>query len=276
MLAAALTVGTLLAQNTLLEANFNDGSKTGWLNSSGSGGVSVDGANRLSITAGRHALTYFPQTGAQSVTASFDLSFTQVGTNNGGFRVGLFNSQGNLALDRSNTGFSGYKGYVFTWNPNPGSDASNGLRLLARTSGNLDSLISTTSTTSNTSYSEAGSGGGPSGQIFQTNTTYRVSYTINRGAGDELAFALSVTGGTMSFANSFNVSIPVTSTFDSFALYSVNNTEANPTLGSNFEIDNVLITAVPEPSTYAAVAGAAVLGLAFWRRRRAAAKALAA
>ena len=36
------------------------------------------------------------------------------------------------------------------------------------------------------------------------------------------------------------------------------------------------VTAVPEPSTYAACAGAAVLGLAFWRRRRAAAKALAA
>jgi hypothetical protein len=66
------------------------------------------------------------------------------------------------------------------------------------------------------------------------------------------------------------VDIPSTRTFDAFAIYSVN------TNGSNFAIDNVLITAVPEPSTYAACAGAAVLGLAFWRRRRAAAKALAA
>ena len=74
----------------------------------------------------------------------------------------------------------------------------------------------------------------------------------------------------MSFSNSLIVSSPSTYAFDAFALYSVS------TAGSNFTIDNVTITAVPEPSTYAACAGAAVLGLAFWRRRRAAAKAAVA
>jgi hypothetical protein len=33
-------------------------------------------------------------------------------------------------------------------------------------------------------------------------------------------------------------------------------------------IDNVTFTAVPEPSTYAAIAGVLALGLAFWHRRR--------
>ena len=66
------------------------------------------------------------------------------------------------------------------------------------------------------------------------------------------------------------VNSPTTYAFDAFAIYSVT------TDGSSFAIDNVTITAVPEPSTYAACAGAAVLGLAFWRRRRAAAKAAVA
>jgi len=35
----------------------------------------------------------------------------------------------------------------------------------------------------------------------------------------------------------------------------------------NFYIDNVAVTAVPEPSAYAAIAGLLVLGLAVWRQR---------
>jgi hypothetical protein len=36
----------------------------------------------------------------------------------------------------------------------------------------------------------------------------------------------------------------------------------------SFAIDNFSLTAVPEPSTYAAIAGVLALGLAFWHRRR--------
>ena len=38
---------------------------------------------------------------------------------------------------------------------------------------------------------------------------------------------------------------------------------------SGYYADNVSLTAVPEPSAYAALAGVAALGLAIWRRRRA-------
>jgi len=43
--------------------------------------------------------------------------------------------------------------------------------------------------------------------------------------------------------------------------------------GSDFmtpAIDNFSVSAIPEPSTYAAIAGAAALGLAAWQRRRSA------
>ena len=60
------------------------------------------------------------------------------------------------------------------------------------------------------------------------------------------------------------------------------NTTGDATLGrigfdtssttiNDFLIDNVYassISAVPEPSTYAAIAGAGILGFACWRRRR--------
>jgi hypothetical protein len=47
------------------------------------------------------------------------------------------------------------------------------------------------------------------------------------------------------------------------------NSNAIPaiTSGSMFA-DNFSVSAIPEPSTYAAMAGAAALGLAFWRRRK--------
>lgn len=41
--------------------------------------------------------------------------------------------------------------------------------------------------------------------------------------------------------------------------------------GAGSGIDNISVSAIPEPSTYAAMAGAAALGLAMWRCRRSAA-----
>ncbi|MCD8483288.1 MAG: PEP-CTERM sorting domain-containing protein [Verrucomicrobia bacterium] len=47
---------------------------------------------------------------------------------------------------------------------------------------------------------------------------------------------------------------------DAFRMYSIN--------GSNVEIDNISLTAIPEPSTYAAIFGALALGFIVLRRRR--------
>jgi hypothetical protein len=65
---------------------------------------------------------------------------------------------------------------------------------------------------------------------------------------------------------------------DTFSIYLLGNsgldsgTGVGPTLGlGGATMDNLSgsgLTAVPEPSTYAAIAGLAALGLAFWRRRQ--------
>jgi hypothetical protein len=278
---------TAAAQTTVLR-NDDLSSISNWLNSSGTTSSMSLVNGGLSVTAGRHALTYFTSAGSfQSLAAnetlqvSFDLSFTQVGSGSGGFRVGLFDS--NAAIRPSANGisnvFQGYDGYLFSWNPNPGS-SSNALRLSARTPGvsASDQLLSTTATGT---YSIVGSGGGPSGQNFQTGTSYRATYTISRGDGTGLNFEFGVTGGNLvNFTNSFSIVAPSTYAFDAFAILSVS------TNGSDFALDNFRVThavgssssgfsalevgggAIPEPSTYALGAGLTALGLAWWRRRR--------
>ncbi len=254
----------------------------------------------LSISSGRHALTYFTPSGTQqnvganeSITVSFSLTFSSAGSSSTGFRVGLFDSQlaARPTTDGVSTVFKDYDGYLFSFAPAPTSVASsNSLRLRVRSpsggtppGGSLlpasTALMSTLTDTTPTppteptwTYDAIGtrSGAETAKRTLQINTPYSVSYTVSRDAGSALTFAFSLTDGTFNFGNSFLVNSPTTYAFDAFAIYSVT------TDGSSFAIDNVTITNVPEPSTYAACAGAAVLGLAFWRRRRAAAKAAVA
>lgn len=84
-------------------------------------------------------------------------------------------------------------------------------------------------------------------------------------------------GGTNAFGGgaSFTVTNWAASATDGFgldiygALYG-NGTQTGPTLTSGQAyMDNLSVSAVPEPSTYAALAGLGALGLAIWRRRRA-------
>jgi hypothetical protein len=277
-----------------------------WFNSSNSG-MSLANDGKLTVTAGIHALTYFTSPGYPQIlgvgaelSASFDLSFQSVGTTGQGFRVGVFDSMGtpispNRATADNQPGiFQNYEGYVWTWKPNPGT-GSNGLSLNERDSGFVGTNSTRLLSTITNVYTTVGSGNGPSAQVFQTGLTYQATYSVTRTTDTTLKFDLTIAGGGpgWSFGKSYNITNPSTYSFDAFAILSVSGAG-----GSNFSIDNLLIThtaaasppsdpgisanntgggpAIPEPSTYAACAGAAVLGLAFWRRRRAAAKAVVA
>ena len=285
--AAFAACQTAAAQTTLLSENFNPPT---WFNSSGSG-MTLASDGKLSVTAGRHALTYFapsatPQALAsgESLQVTFDLSFTTLGTTSGGFRVGLFDSNGanRPTANGVSTGFQGYDGYAFTFTPNPGSD-TNSLNLRRRLTTGSDQLLTTTADTTYSVFnsSNSSSSGSATGQVFQTGTVYAATYSVSRGSGTALTIDFSVTGGAAgwNFGKSYSITGPNDLAFDAFAILSVS------TNGSNFAIDNLRILhtaassggisaldvgggAIPEPSTYALGAGLAALGLAVWRRRR--------
>ena len=286
--AACAALQTAAAQTTVLR-NDDLSSMSGWFNSSTSGISLLNGG--LSVSAGRHALTYFapsatPQALAsgESLQVTFDLSFTTVGTTSGGFRVGLFDSNGATrpSANGVSAGFQGYDGYAFTFTPNPGPD-TNSLNLRRRLTTGSDQLLTTTADTTYSVFNSgnSSSSGSATGQVFQTGTVYAATYSVSRGSGNALTIDFSVTGGGAgwNFGKSYSITGPNDLAFDAFAVLSVS------TNGSNFAIDNLRILhtaassgglsaqdvgggAIPEPSTYALGAGLAALGLAVWRRRR--------
>jgi hypothetical protein len=251
----------------------------------------------------------------ESLQATFTLNFGSINNSSTAFRVGLFDSQvASRPSSSGSWNFQAYDGYLFSFNPSGGS--SNSLRLRQRTpngatspngvfapasTGLLNSFSEETApvkdpkeyvswtydvaSTSRTSGFTA-----PSPKTLTQGTNYQASYSVSGEASGALTFAFSISSGsTIVFQDSLKVTSPTTSSFDAFALYYV---------GGSFSVDNLLInytaaapsssssgvsafdlggaTVIPEPSTYAACAGAAVLGLAFWRRRLAAAKAAVA
>jgi len=273
-----LLVAPLAAQTTLLNDTFSDGSfadqnltsSAQWLNSSTSG-ISLSNGT-LSVTAGRHALAYFTPSGStqaldvgDSISVSLDITFSSVGNASGGFRVGLFDSNGSTrpSANGDNTSFTNYNGYIFTSTLD--SSTSNSLTLRERATGNNGALLSTTASPL---YATAGSGGGPTGQTLATGITYSLNYTISRTDSTTLSHTFYLTGGSLiGFTNTFADPTASTTEFDAFAILSTS------TNGSSFAIDNVAITytaaAIPEPSTYAMIlGGTAMLGLLYHRRRQ--------
>lgn len=284
-LAAALFAGPVAAQTTIV---FSDDLSVirNWVYFDSSRVRVVGG--KLVVEDEQPAIAYFtaPGGGKQAVgpneilQVSLTLSLAEPEDRRHGIRIGLFDSN-SAPLPPANSPstservFRGYDGYLFSWNPAPES-GGNGLSLRYRTPAGqfgeeasaslLDSFEDT--------FSRQGiiAGTAPPRTVFEEGTDYRVTFTVSRGSTSELTLALSITGGDIvQFSRTSLVSAPSTTEFNALALYSDSGV-------SGFTLDNVLIThtAVPEPSTYAACAGAAVLGLAFWRRRRTAAKAAVA
>lgn len=97
-----------------------------------------------------------------------------------------------------------------------------------------------------------------------------------------LAASYSLDGNSFSAAATFlpltqwnnsNPDLAVNNGFN-FGVFANSNTSGAISVGSIYA-DNFSVSAVPEPSTYAALAGVAALGLVWWRRRQQAATALA-
>ena len=297
LVAAVLAVGSSLSGQTLRDSTLD--SKPSWLYYFNTTSVTFKdnpysaaaGDNYLSVDPQQHVVAFFEKTtgtttapvtieSGSTLQVSFDLYFTASlnTTGTGGLRFGLFDSNG-AAKPTANNSFHPYDGYLVAWNPG-NLNAVRFWKRNAPTNGSQQLMNSTGV------YTQVGSDV-DSTYVFQTGTAYRASYSVTGGNDGGLTFAVTINeGSTLRFSNSVSVVSPSTNVFDAFAMYAVSG-------GPSFGVDNLLInytatatsssssgvsafdlggpTAIPEPSTYAACAGAAVLGLAFWRRRRAAA-----
>lgn len=110
-----------------------------------------------------------------------------------------------------------------------------------------------------------GTGGGPNGTIALSAPIGETDTFLVSGAGTDYAAAyLTAVTGTDPFTLAFTAPV-------NFSISSGTATFDAATSGSVKLTYHYTAAAVPEPATYAAIAGLLVLGLALWHRRRAAA-----
>ncbi|MEZ0216672.1 MAG: PEP-CTERM sorting domain-containing protein [Rariglobus sp.] len=211
--------------------------------------------------------------------------------------VGAFNSTGNIsnALRIDTTaGFSGTRGqftngaslaigesitvsFDFRIINTAGNDSA-GLRFGLSSSSNTYAFTFGTGTTTGGGMAQFGANsvGGTnniytaSGTPFAINDTasHTFSFKITRTSSISLSFLGSVDGNTISASTTAANSPSVPTTVSNFNFTSIVLGQGGTS--NDFNIDNVNVTleAIPEPSTYAALAGLSALGLVAFQRRR--------
>jgi len=179
---------------------------------------------------------------------------------NGGFRFGLFDSNGATAPSGDgNTSYLAYDGIIAATNPGAisGSPASFRYRTPNLSVANADALMTTTKDV----YTNIGSNGGTA-VTLPSNTLLDVDLTFLR-TDNGLDLSFSIHNGTLllqSYAVSYGA--PLTYTFDTLGV------SGSAGVGV-FTLDNFSVSVVPEPSTSVLVIGGlglAAIGMA--RRRR--------
>lgn len=266
---------------TLLNDNFNDNNRANqdlpgsaqWF-AGASGTLTVTGGpsnyalqNAPSTAIVRHVVAYFaaadtPVTLASAgdkISVAFDLTPTSASPAGSNLlRIALLHSGAARLTGDANTSLALQSGYgLFI---NTGTQVG-GLYNRTTDSGALLSSLNT-----GNGWAAAGTGVNPAAGDqfgFVQNTTYRVSFTIEREA-DALNFTYSAAGGDDSVTASFSYSTVNTYDFDTVAFGWGN------AFGTGL-IDNVLVTysPIPEPSSVAALVGlTALVGAGLRRRRR--------
>ena len=240
---------SVIAGTILLNDSFDDGVRTNqalpgsakWYASSSSYPLTVS-ADALTVAAGGHALAFFKDSGVDSLavgeqlTVTFTLNFSTVGTSAGGFRFGLFNSNGApRPADPSNTAFTNYDGYIVTTTamyPDSSTNSTGPITFRQRNPGIAGSLISSVG---GGIYSDVAASPSTS-QGFVAGINYTVTFTIARTVTGTVNLSVAVTGGSLSnYTFTADDTVGIVTGFDGLAILS---TSSN---GSTYTIDNVTV-----------------------------------
>lgn len=243
-----------------------------WFSSAGSTNVTYTADTSIrQLGAGRHLVAYFTADGSpvnigvnETLTLTYTITFdraTPLNAADTNFRVGLFDSTPGVRVSADAHGgtsasstFDNYTGYTSALN----LGAASGAFTLRERSPLTNAALFSTSSLSSTTHS------GP----FQPNTPYTGVFSFTRTADDHLTMTHTITGaGLSNYTMSFTDDTVSTFAFDMMSFSILSST------ADSFTITQAKLqyTAIPEPSTYAALAGLGALGLVLWRRRRTAA-----
>jgi len=221
-------------------------------------------------TASANMWGYFTDSGTLGLTNvgdSITLSLTFTGTTTGSdiatnaFRLGLLNSgggatrveadvSGNLVAE---TAFNGWDGYAVFLTPRPEGNSQSVDSSIQKRTGTNDQLFSSSA------FTQVGSAVNNNIQVGSTSRT--LVFTIEKTGADAVSLIASYAGSEI-----LNVtdSSSIFDSFDAFAFSNFNGASSvDPITFSNISVT----TAVPEPSTYAILAGMMALGLVMLRRR---------
>lgn len=280
---------TSMAQTVILNDDFASGA-SGWFSSTATAPVWNESTQNMTqeMPSSSHLIRNFTPTTievGETLQVSYNITFTGVGST-ASFRniYGVLNSGRNPADWVSANGlgvdsaalFSGYQGYTVHHFANLADQStSNAIRMMQRREGSSVLLgVNTTNDVFGTNADQLQDTGTTGSTYFriESGVTYTNLISLERQVdesdNDILIFSYSLLGdgvpvdhtrtGTMT-----NPPGGFVFTFDTIAI-------AAPTtaIATSYDIDNVLVTVIPEPSTYGIFGGLAALAAVVFLRRR--------
>lgn len=265
--AATLTVTPALTVTTLLNDTFSGTdistqslpASAAWLASSTSAPAVALQSGALFVPAGKHALAYFTNVNSvrslalgEELAATFTMNFSVVGQANGGFRVGLYNSNGaTRASNGTNNVFAAYSGVMAATSARfPTLDSSStlaaydALSLRFRIPNYPVGSVSTALISTTAGYGASTTFGRHS-QSFVAGVNYQFRLSVMRVAPGKLRVTFTVNGGSLHAYGCQGELDSAIEAFDSFAILS------NSTNGSSFTMDNFVVTHTAAPAAVA-------------------------